>query len=173
MVYQKVTEINHEVESASLELLTRIGNIEKQVILQNQNRLDAVSSPHFIKISDIAVDKISGYISRLKKLKTEELNNNIIANIKDYETFVCKYFKYYTKGKSAVNKLNDHMSKLSCNFNLFLNGAVNLYPCLYKMNEIARYPLRAFDCNNLDYINRKTACKEIIFMLEDFKTTYK
>jgi hypothetical protein len=41
------------------------------------------------------------------------------------------------------------------------------------MNEIAKYPLGAFNYNYLDYINRKTACKEIIFMLEDFKTTYK
>jgi HEPN domain-containing protein len=28
-VYQKITEFNHEVESGSLELLTRIGNIER------------------------------------------------------------------------------------------------------------------------------------------------
>jgi HEPN domain-containing protein len=172
-VYQKITEFNHEVESGSLELLTRIGNIERKVILQNQNRPDMVFNPHFIKISEIAVDTISGYISRLQKLETEELNKNIETNIKDYENFVSKYFKHYRKGKSAVNKLKDQISKLSCNFNSFLNSAVNLYPCLYKMNETARYPLGDFNYINLDYINRKTACKEIIFTLEDFKTTYK
>jgi len=50
---------------------------------------------------------------------------------------------------------------------------MNLYPCLYKMNDTARYPLNSFGYYNLWNINKINACDNVLIMVRTLIKKYK
>ena len=166
-------QLSHEIEEASLDLLIEIGMIEKDIILKNADREYVSSDPRFMAGSKESISAIDGYISKLNNLKNQRLLNEQSIKTNKYSEFVSLSFQEFAKATEAVNRIRNRMTDRSRKFNLFLVIVVNLHPSLFKMNEMARYPLTAFECRNIDYINNKSACNNIIRMTEALINIYK
>jgi hypothetical protein len=92
-----------------------------------------------------------------------DLKKNLVKNIKDYAQFVKKRYEYYQKpAKEAISQQQESM------FIRFVIIVAILYPCLYKMDEITRYPSEDFSFKNLDlHDNLRHPCENLTKILED------
>ena len=119
------------------------------------------------------VTNINGYLNKLRNLKNHQLDEEFINNIQNFTAFVEKKHRLYTQGTRITESKKYTMSEYSNRSNMFLNGLLNLYPCLYKMNETTRYPLIAFGYDNHQYLNQKKVCNILLAMINHLINTYK
>jgi HEPN domain-containing protein len=174
-IYNHIIGISHEIEDTSLDLLIEIANIEKQKFSQKANSPEGASHPRFTERYEALIRETNNYMNKLEGYRNKGLDREFVKNVQDYANFVKIKYDKYIEGKQFVKIAckRKTMSDYSANFNMLLNGIMNLYPCLYKMNEITRYPLRDFGYANLSYLHKKNACNNIIIMLNSFTNTYK
>ncbi|MFZ0512367.1 MAG: hypothetical protein WAM14_12230 [Candidatus Nitrosopolaris sp.] len=149
---------SHEIEDTSLNLLIEIANIEKQKFSQKANSPEGASNPRYTYGYEGLIHQTTNYVNKLEDFRNKELDREFAKNIQDYANFVKLKYGKYIQGNKFVKTACRRMimSNYSANFNMLLNGIMNLYPCLYKMNETTRYPLRDFGYANLPYLNKKT-----------------
>jgi hypothetical protein len=175
-VYQDVIIISHEIEDASLNLLIEIGNIEKIKYSQKAN-IQYASEPRFIQRYERLVREVEGYIKKLDYFRNKELDKNYVKNIQDFAKFTSEKQHLYGNGTRAVNLLCQQkpntFKEYDRNFLKFLNGIMNLYPCLYKMNETTRYPLGICGYSNLHYLNNEKACYYVMLMVNHLRDAYR
>ena len=174
-IYHKIIGYSHEIEDTSLDLLIEIANIEKQKFSQKANSPEGASNPRFTDRYEALIHETRNYINKLEGFRNKELDREFAKNIRDYADFVKLKYGKYIQGKKFVKNAYRRkiMSNYSANFNMLLNGIMNLYPCLYKMNVTSRYPLRDFGYVNLSYLNEKNPCNNIIIMVNSFTNSYK
>jgi hypothetical protein len=155
--------------------LIEIANIEKQKFSQKANSAEGASNPRYTDRYEALIHQTTNYINKLEGFRNKELDREFAKNIQDYANFVkLKYGKYIQGNKFVKTACRRKiMSNYSANFNMLLNGIMNLYPCLYKMNETTRYPLRDFGYANLSYLNKKNPCNNILIIVNGFTNTYK
>jgi hypothetical protein len=122
------------------------------------NSPEGASNPRYTDRYEALIHHTTNYINKLEGFRNKELDREFAKNIQDYANFVKLKYDKYIQGNKFVKTAcrRKIMSNYSANFDMLLNGIMNLYPCLYKMNETTRYPLRDFGYANLSYLNKKT-----------------
>lgn len=170
-VYQIVIEIIHEIEDASLDLLIEIAHIELQSFTSKANSPEGASNPRYTQKYEDLINQQNGYINKLQGFRKKELEKEFLKNVQGYVDFVKKKHGQYTNGTKLIKTLKN-MSTDNVNFLMLLNGIMNLYPCLYKMNETTRYPLSIFGYMNLQYLSHKNACYNLMTMVDTLKSKY-
>lgn len=161
--YDKAFKFSHNVEKSVIDLLVEIGEFDKnkfQIALQSTTKPEEIQK---LQISIIAVDK---YLASAKNLPSKlGLDTDFIANIRNYDTHVTKYYDKYTSINMEVNKLGDF------NFLTLVNSVAGLYACLYRMDTITRYPIDNFNYENIELLrNKKNSCIMIAELLDTFLT---
>ena len=83
-----------------------------------------------------AITSIDGFISSLDTyLKRLNLSMNFIKNINNYDDFVNKRYQDYLKSSNEISGFSTNFNFLS-----FVLSSSTLYPCLFSMDTITRYP---------------------------------
>jgi hypothetical protein len=159
--YDKAIRLGHDTEESTLALLKDMATIEedgyKNVLptLSDQQQIDAVQR---------LLATINGYKSSLDRaVQRLDLGKNYIPNVLDYsKLLISRYNLHQNFINSAIVKEPD------MRFLYILSCMINVYPLLYKMESITRYPLKEFSYDNLDLLaNQYDACHKIIEMLDE------
>ena len=173
-LYEKTKDLGHDVNTSTIDLLIEVANFEKDLFQKKRDVTGKLTSLaiNFFKMEEILNDQIEGYINTLTNLKNRNLDKDFIKNIKNYEHFVGNEHQKYGEKRNAVKAIKIKMSDYSYNFVSFSDTSIYLYPCLYKMNEISRYPLKDFEFENLKYLNNKRAVNLVKNMLRIMIDSY-
>ncbi len=131
----------------------------------------------YIQRYEQLVTQVEKYIKKLDNFRNIQLDKNYVKNIEDFANFTGEKWYIYGRGTRAVRLLCEQkpntFKEYDRNFLKFLNGIMNLYPCLYKMNETTRYPLGVCGYSNLHYLNNKKACDNIMLMVNQLTDAYR
>jgi HEPN domain-containing protein len=133
-VYDSVRKrLGHGIEESTIELLKDIGNFQKR---ECENKLARTADHNEAQILQNVISAINGYSATLDKLiQRLSLQANYVNNVKNYGQYVRARYEEYQKSISTVVSSHDFRF-----FNILLCMAC-LYPCLYRMESITRYPL--------------------------------
>jgi hypothetical protein len=168
-----VIKIGHEIEDATLSLLIEASEIEKVRFTRKANSPKYAAHPYYINKYDELTRSIEGYQQRLDGLRNRNLDIDFAKNVHGYDDFVKRKYDQFIQGTRIVkSKTMDSISEYSLNFNMLLDGLINLYPCLYRMNETTRYPLMDFGYRNLYYLDRGNANNSLIMMANSLRKNY-
>lgn len=159
--YQEILRLSNNVEDSVLNLMTEIGEYERQQ-LTNTN----ITKNHHDNVITQLNDAIEGYIDSLTNLRTTlDLDNNLNYNINNYNDFVYRFYSNDIRNREILERSNGYT------FLSFISITSCIYPCLYRMDTIARYPDVNFQYRNLDILsNQKKACNKLHKMLDEFKS---
>ena len=174
-IYQHVIGIGHEIEDASLNLLIEIAEIEQRKFKHKADNPEGSSNAGYTRLYMLLSNRVSSYIPTLEGFKNSQLEKNFLANVQNYESFVKQKYRQYIIGARTV-EINVKALKLmeyAASYNAIVNCIMNLYPCLYKMNDTARYPLNSFSYRNLWYINQNNSCDNLLIMIRTLIKKYK
>jgi hypothetical protein len=164
IVYESVRKrLRHGIEESTIELLKDIGNFQRG---ECENKLAKTIEPNEVQILQKVINAINGYSTSLDNLVQRlNLRANYINNVKNYGQYVRARYEEYQKSISAVVSSHDFRF-----FNILLCMAC-LYPCLYRMESVTRYPLTEFSYDNLDLLaHLRQPCQNITEMLQDLVT---
>jgi HEPN domain-containing protein len=173
-LYEKTKDLGHDVNTSTIELLLAVANLEKD-LFQKKRDVAIELTPlaiDFFKKGEMLNEKIQGYIDTLINLKNRDLDKEFIKNIKNYESFVGNEHQKYLEKRKTVKGIKNDMSNYSYNFVAFSDTSIYLYPCLYNMNEVSRYPLKNFEFDNLKYLNNKRAVNLVKNMIRIMVDSY-
>ena len=155
--------LGHDTEESTITLLKDIANIEKRAY---ESRLPNITDAHQSQALLHAISAIDNYGLSLDRLvRRLDLRRNYIDNVRNYSEFVRSRYEYHQNSIIAISKQPDmtFLTTLSC--------MVNLYPCLYRMESVSRYPLVEFSYGNLNLLaNMGQACQSLVEMLQDLIT---
>ena len=173
-LYEMTKDLGHDVNTSTIDLLIEVANFEKD-LFQKKRDITSELTPlaiDFFKKGEILNEKIQGYINTLINLKNRDLDKEFIKNIKNYEYFVGNEHQKYVEKRKTVKGIKNDMSDYSYNFVAFSDTSIFLYPCLYKMNEVSRYPLKDFEFDNLNHLNNKRAVNLVKNMIRIMIDSY-
>ena len=173
-LYEKTKDLGHDVNSSTIDLLIEVANFEKE-LFQKKRDIASELTPlviNFFKKGEKLNETIQGYIDKLINLKNRDLDKEFIKNIKNYEYFVGDEHQKYVEKRKTVKGIKNSMSDYSYNFVAFSDTSIYLYPCLYKMNEVSRYPFKDFEFDNLKYLNNKRAVNLVKNMIRIMIDSY-
>ena len=155
--------LGHDTEESTITLLKDIANIEKRAY---ESRLPNITDAHQSQALRRVISAIDNYDSSLDSLVQRlDLRRNYINNVRNYSQFVRSRYEYHQNSVMAISTQPDmsFLTTLSC--------MVNLYPCLYRMESVSRYPLSEFAYDNLNLLtNLGQSCQSLIEMLQDLIT---
>ena len=155
--------LGHDTEESTITLLKDIANIEKRAY---ESRLPNITDAHQSQALRRVISAIDNYDSSLDSLVQRlDLRRNYINNVRNYSQFVRSRYEYHQNSIMAISTQPDmsFLTTLSC--------MVNLYPCLYRMESVSRYPLSEFAYDNLNLLtNLGQSCQSLIEMLQDLIT---
>jgi HEPN domain-containing protein len=153
--------LGNDTEVSTINLLKDMAELEKHAA---KDTLIKISDPKKKHILKIFIDEIDKYKSSLDGVvRRRDLKNNYVENIR-------KYSEYVTSGYALhQNFVNMAISKQPAQTFLYIiSCTVNVYPCLYKMESVTRYPLAEFSYENLNLLsNQKDSCMKIIEILDE------
>ncbi len=158
------TRLGHDTDESTVNLLKDIADIEKhkyEIMLPNTTDLN-------IRLGlQNAIAAIDNYKTSLDRVVQRlNLGTNYPNNVRNYSQYVRSRYEYY---HNSVHTLIVNQPDM-----MFLNTLlcmVALYPCLYKMVSITRYPAIEFAYDNLNLLgNELESCQRIIEMLQDLIT---
>ena len=155
--------LGHDTEESTITLLKDIANLEKRVY---ESRLPNITDAHQSQALRRVISAIDNYDSSLDSLVQRlDLRRNYVNNVRNYSQFVRSRYEYHQNSVMAISTQPDmsFLTTLSC--------MVNLYPCLYRMESVSRYPLNEFAYDNLNLLtNLGQSCQSFIEMLQDLIT---
>lgn len=160
--YKKCKEkLGHDTQESTIKLLIQLTQKE---INKLQKELKKQTDPDVKKAIQDVLAAIKGYKESMARMvKRHNLQTNYKKNVKDYTRLVQHLYDY--NQKSAIEVLSTQPEQKLLSIDLTM---ATLYPCFFKMEEITRYPLTEFSCNNLDLLtNMKKPCQNIIEMMTD------
>lgn len=122
--------------------------------------------PHQQQIQAVqkALAVIDSYKSSLNKsIQKLDLSNNYIKYVRGYSNYITSRYNVHQNFiNTAIVKEPD------MRFLYIFSCTINVYPLLYKMESITRYPLKELSYDNLDLLaNQHDACQKIIEMLDE------
>jgi HEPN domain-containing protein len=163
-VYGNIRSLGHDTEESTITLIKDITDVEKRGY---ENRLPNTTDAHLGQRLQLAIDAIDSFKSSLDRLVQRlDLERRYINNVRNYSQFVKSKYEYYQNSiNTAISKQPDmnFLSTVSC--------MITLYPCLYRMESITRYPLIEFAYDNLNLLsNVEQSCKSLIEILQDLIT---
>jgi HEPN domain-containing protein len=162
-VYDNIRSLGHDTEESTMNLIKDIAEVEKRGYESSlPNTTDALLSQRL----QLAISTIDSFKSSLDRLAQRlDLNRNYINNVRNYSQYVKSKYEYHQNSIIAISKQPD------MTFLTIVSCMVNLYPCLYRMESISRYPLSEFAYNNLNLLtNVGQSCKSLIELLQDLIT---
>jgi len=174
-IYQQIIGIGHEIEDASLNLLIEIAQIEQEKFRHKAENPKGSSNAEYTRLYMQLGNRVSSYIPTIRGFRNNQLDKNFLTNIQNYKNFVKQKYRQYIKGAKTV-EINAKALKLSeyaASYNAIINCIMHLYPCLYKMNDTARYPLNSSNYRNLWNINQNNSCDNIMIMMKGLVKKYK
>lgn len=148
-------------KKSHLNFFIEMANFEKSFYIKSTK--DVANQMH--NILQKAIISIDDFINSLDKRKKRlKLSDNFINNINNYNDFVDKQYQGYLNSSTKISE-----SSTNFNFLYIILSSSTLYPCLFKMDTITRYPFGEFNYNNLEILkNQSEACKKIDEMLSSF-----
>jgi HEPN domain-containing protein len=153
--------LGHDTEGSTIALLKDMADLEKSAA---ECTLPNVSDPQQRHLLEIFIAAIDGYKSSLDKvIQTRDLRKNYVNNTRNFSNFVTSGYDLHQ------NFINMAISKQPAQTFLYiLSCTVNVYPCLYRMESVARYPLTEFSYDNLNLLSdQKDSCQKIIEILDE------
>jgi hypothetical protein len=156
--------LGHDIDGSTVNLLKDTADIERH---RNEIMLPNTTDLHQRQALQNAITAIDGYKTSLDRLVQRlDLETNYINNIRNYSQFVRCRHEYYLNSVHTVIVRQPDMTFLNV-----LLCMISLYPCLYKMESVTRYPLIDFGYDNLSLLhNELESCQSIIEMLQDLIT---
>jgi hypothetical protein len=170
--YKKAVDFSHKTEESSITLLKDMATLEqdackdKLAYLLDQQQIQ-VSDQQQIQLLKTVIDNLGNYISSLdgyvERLGLKEYHVN---NVNHYSNSTTAVYKHYQNSKRIIS--NIIVNQPDNRFLYIFSCMTNIYPVLYKMELITRYPLEEFSYKNLDMLaNQRDACQMIIEMLDE------
>ena len=138
-----------------------MADLEKRAAKRTVRNISGSQKIHVLEIFIAAID---GYKSSLDRvIQTRNLRNSYVNNIRNFSNFVTSNYCLHP------DYINMIVSKQPAQTFLYiLSCTVNIYPCLYRMESVARYPLAEFSYDNLNLLsNQKDSCQKIIEILDE------
>jgi hypothetical protein len=178
-VYDDIIKIGHEIEDASLNLLIEVAQIELNRFRRKANTPAGARHPIFTKSFDQLISQVSGYTEKLKQrleeLRNNELDKRFTTIVQNYPNLFKEKNRQFTNGYRLLRSYQEkrHLTEYSAKFLMVFTGIIALYPCLYKMNETTRYPMKRFGYRNLSHLNKKAPCNTVIIMTNSLVNTYR
>lgn len=160
--YDKAIGLKHNVQRSVIDLLLEIGEYHK---IQIQAAVSSVQDQNFQSVGRKAIEKVDGFMNTIRNLPTRlQLEENYVKNIEGYSEHVGKYYAKHIKDNVPLIQSSppDYI------FLTLVSCVGTLYPCLFKMDTITRYPDKKFNYRNLDLLNnQQNACRMVKEMLRD------
>lgn len=159
--YDKAVVFGHKTEDSTIELLKDIGTQEQD---RYKDKLAYLSDKQQIQAIKTAIAILDSYKSSLDKyVQRLDLRKNYINIVRNYSSSIAAVYKNH---QNSVN--NTIVKQPDMRFLHIFSCMTNIYPALYKMELLSRYPLREFSYKNLDLLaNQDDACEKIIEMLDE------
>lgn len=158
----KIKKFSHNIENSYSNFVTEMAEFEKTIY---NNFLNSTHDQREKNTLINAISSIDNFINSVNNLMIKlNLSKRFIVNINNYEDFIKKWYENY-------QTMSHNTSQTSSNYNFlsFILSSSILYPCLFGMDTITRYPDERFNYNNLEILkNQNKACKLIEEMISDF-----
>jgi HEPN domain-containing protein len=149
VIYLQTSTSSPEIKVKEiLKFRHRIEDITFDLIILRCNEYTIQCKP-FENLCSKDYDKsVKQFESYKNTAKTEKQNmrNNFNENIRNYPSFIDKIYENFTTN-STQSQGNSQIR-----IPLILSVSLLLSSCLYKMNNLSRYPEEDFDCRNLDIL---------------------
>jgi hypothetical protein len=162
--YDNAVAFKHKTEKSTITLLKDIATLErdgykdKLPYLSDQQQIQTVKT--VIAVLDNYKSSLDGYVQRL------DLREKYVNIVRHYSNSTTAVYKNYQNSKRIIN--NIIARQLDKRFLYIFSSMTNVYPVLYNMELISRYPLKEFSYENLDLLaNQHDACEKIIEMLDE------
>ena len=160
--YSKATKYSHKVDESITELLVEITEIEKI-------RLEKVvnNDPKYNQARNNSILQMDQFITEIKNLPQKlQLDNKLMTHIQNFGSYVESIHTAHSgPNQESITSSPDFI------YFSFISLAFSLYPCVYKLESISRYPLKEFQYKNLELLaNQDRACVliiELVSMLID------
>jgi HEPN domain-containing protein len=159
--YDNAVAFGHKTEESTIALVKEIATLEqdgykdKLPYLSDQQQIQSIKT--VIATLDSHKSSLDGYVQRLDLSKSYV---NIVRHYSNSTTAV------YTHHQKSVN--NTIVKRPDIRFLYIFSCMMNVYPVLYKMELITRYPLKEFSYDNLDRLaNQHDAWEKIIEILDE------
>jgi hypothetical protein len=138
------TRLGHGTEESTIALLKDLANIEKG---EYEHKLCTTTNTKERQALEDAITAINNYKTSLDRLiQGLDLRRNYRNNVRGYSHYIeLRYHEYQTL-------INAIITQPSMNFLNTLLCMANLYPCLYKMESVTRYPLSKFGYDNINLL---------------------
>jgi HEPN domain-containing protein len=157
--YDKAVAFKHKTELSTITLVKDIATLEqdgykgKLPYLSDQQKIQAVKT--VIAVLDSYKSSLDEYVQGL------DLRKKYVNVVRHYSNSTTAVYKHH---QNSVN--NTIVKQPDMRFLHILSCMMNVYPVLYNMELITRYPLKEFSYENLDLLaNQHDACEKIIEML--------
>lgn len=152
--------LGHDTEESTIVLLKDLVDIERGA---NERKIPTTTNPNKIQALKNSITVIDNYKASLDRLvKRLDLRVRYITNVRNYS----QYDRLrYNDHQTLINAIT---TQPDMNFHYTLLCMANLYPCLYKMESVTRYPLTEFGYDNLNLLNnQRESCQRIVELLSD------
>jgi HEPN domain-containing protein len=163
-VYRNLrNQLGHDIDESTINLLKDLADIEKHGY---EIRLPNTTDQRERQVLQNTITAIDGYKTAFDRLAQRlNLETIYINNGRNYSQYVRTRYEEYHKLVDTIVK------QPSTVFYNILLCMLSLYPCLYKMVSVTRYPLIEFGYDNLTLLgNEPESCRMIIEMLQDLIT---
>lgn len=162
--YKKAVDFLHKTEESSITLLKDVATLEQDAY---KDKLAYLTDQQQIQALNLVIAELGNYISSLDRYADRlGLRKNYVTNVNYYSNSATAVYKNYQNSKGIISNVigNQPGNK----FLYIFSCMTNIYPVLYKMELITRYPLEEFSYKNLDMLaNQYDACHNIIEMLDE------
>jgi hypothetical protein len=168
---KKCKELGHDTEKVTIKLLAVLTQMDIDAMQKARKELTDPArkqqpDPNILKIVDDGLTAIKGFKASIGRMvKRNDLETKYIENVRNFPRFVQKCYEYNQKSSSR----EDVLEQPGQNSLLLDIAMITLYPCLYKMEEITRYPHDVFSYDNFNLLstNMREPCQKIIEMMDD------
>jgi HEPN domain-containing protein len=175
-IYRKLIDLQHDTQKSTIQLLHDIADIQKHAAEEDIAQIQKIQSdklphkeidPRAVPLYQQLISEANGIHTSLDKLVASlNLEANYVNNVRNYADKVKEYYDIF---QSSVNELIVKQPEQP--FLIIIASLRALYSCLYKMEQITRYPLPEFAYENLDLLaNQRQACEQIAEMLDGLFT---
>jgi HEPN domain-containing protein len=153
--------LGHDTEESTIKLLKDMADLEKHAAKSTLTKISDSRKKHILEIFIAEIDKYKSSLDEV--IRRRGLRNNYVKNIRKYSEYVTSEYVLHQ------NFVNMVISKQPAQTFLYIiSCTVNVYPCLYKMESVTRYPLAEFSYDNLNLLcNQKDSCMKIIEILDE------
>ena len=160
---KKCKDLGHDTEEITIKLLAVVTQMDIDDMQKARRKL---TDPDDLRIIDNGLAAIKRFKESIGRMVTRNnLKIDYIKNVKNYPGVVRGLYDYNQSSSSSEIMLRQPGQ----NSLLFDLAVITLYPSLYKMEEITRYPHDDFSYDNLNLLstNMEKPCQYIIEMMED------